>query len=1317
MPEVLDFLPTGGPSVVKVPVAKAAPAKELPVGKGGPPLAPKEERRVEAGTPKPNPFAVTPALAAPPLHTAHERVAQQVVKAIARSSPQLPHVPLLPSYSLQQREAALHMLNPAIARAAPEGSAQGLSELYQASPHGDQLMLALAGRLNAERTAERARFGVPEAATKLTHAGVQAGAEEERLRQELVAAGAHPAQAAMGASLLYGKDLLRASVAKAEAEHAEQQKAGDGIPLIGTVVQKLATLAPLKAVPVVGKIADEALDLPAQTFLSAADTGTAVRQLAEGKPQAAVSILKQLGHTVTHPVQSLEQQPLSTALLFAGGEDALGQVAGKIARGVGGRVGELASTVRPDLEVPGAEGMNIVRRPYSGDVVRKGLQVMAEKAVRARDLAASDERDLAPEKATPRQVHKQLIGSKLTPGIIDGDMTGRDALQRQERAVAQKLVGNKLHEATGPIMERALTRPDRLAADLESERARLLQRVQLNKGADKNDARAQLAQIESLQGDKDFLANPGPVFEHAQRLIDEQHVLEPQKIAEGIITPSEAEAKYMPYAQSHMGAVANDQEFPVAGADEKYGRMKEVERSQRARLGEAERAYASALKDQGRLFGTHRSQRAQSDGLQPRRVAQRARDRQFASNWVKAAKVDRDAARADLKDAIAARKGAKPTKANRTSYTPRLTLNGRPLSTDEIKAHMEANGVSTPGFLSQKDGVAGKGSYHKAPGKRPALPQERLALAYEAGLHDRSAAAVRGQMVNDRLELAAHRSENELLRKTAIGTFGKNAARHFGSPDEAATAKKNLEFKEDGSETPLRKALGELEVVPLGPKQIVQHYIQNAITGAGHVMRKEGLEEHTRFDEGVLGDKNVRWTLQPKEALKRIDQHNKALAGEGLIKGMQVATGLYRKNALIFSPRWAAGVLQENLLKGPIIGGTGLRDLFAGRKFAGAVSDLAKVDGLAQHASRQLAAQIEKSGGVFQSAELQVHRDAESFVGTAGEGIAKGAARVAASPGVRHAIDAWRWYGQKVSNGMTKLEHSARTAALGKAVRQQMKGMTDSYGNALKATDDAYAEYAKGVALSSGKAKYLFDAQQRVLGNYVNLTPELRKMTQTWAPFGLWWLNSTRWLARMPLDHPLKTAVIAALYQGTTKLREEQNKGLPSYEKGTIAANLPVVGNIRLDPTYYSPPGLASGGPIGALESAAGLVLPQVMDFLNAAKGDGPFGEELHSTNAEGKEAPSTFGQRAGEIGKDALGDFVPLLRQAEQVVAPTGTKRSVPQELFKLGFPARYEYPPHSTEASSGGYDWSKDATPAAKEYDWKAGSAKFKEYDWSKH
>ena len=289
--------------------------------------------------------------------------------------------------------------------------------------------------------------------------------------------------------------------------------------------------------------------------------------------------------------------------------------------------------------------------------------------------------------------------------------------------------------------------------------------------------------------------------------------------------------------------------------------------------------------------------------------------------------------------------------------------------------------------------------------------------------------------------------------------------------------------------------------------------------------------------------------------------------------------------------------------------------------------------------------------------------------------------------------------GRRLVPGLGTIESYTHNAMLGKALKDS--GFIDSYRSVIKMQDQAVQDLVKG-QLTANKADKLARAVDEMMGNWTNLTPDVRFAVSKITPFGLWWLNSMRWLYRLPVTHPVKTAIVASLYNATRTERGKKGQGfdaahpVPAFLQGSIDTHLPFVGKVQIQPSYYSPGGTA--GP-EIFNTAAEQFLPAGASVYAAARNQNPLtGYKL--TTAKGKElnplqiglnvateaaaGPTPFATQAQQLlqkgGKpygtaNLVTDVVDRLLGGPRQVKP-GTERPLPEVLTKMFSPVRFAFP-----------------------------------------
>jgi hypothetical protein len=166
---------------------------------------------------------------------------------------------------------------------------------------------------------------------------------------------------------------------------------------------KIQAAAPLQAqVGFTGgrAVSRDALSLGTLPFLGSYQLGAAayeaspIRNVFGGRPNLSrakklgAGIVKGYEQEIKHPIRSLQQHPLITALDIAGAESVIGRTAGAGLRAIGktaesgglrGAAARAGSTVRSPLALTHDRAGGTVNRTYSKDTIRKALQVQADR--------------------------------------------------------------------------------------------------------------------------------------------------------------------------------------------------------------------------------------------------------------------------------------------------------------------------------------------------------------------------------------------------------------------------------------------------------------------------------------------------------------------------------------------------------------------------------------------------------------------------------------------------------------------------------------------------------------------------------------------------------------------------------------------------------------------------------------------------------------------------------------------------------------------------------------------------------------------------
>jgi hypothetical protein len=1026
----------------------------------------------------------------------------------------------------------------------------------------------------------------------------------------------------------------------------------------------------------------------------AIDTGKALAEEALlNKPGGIQRIAKGVGQMIEHPVESFEHEPVPTLLMAAGGESGIGEAVGGAARAgtLGDAAAEAASTARPDLKLFNDES---IPREYSKSVIRKGAQVAADK-FREKILNDPDVNQATGTRLNrhiygggilgqraDRLLGNSALGTKfqglVKPGLVDKAQGSFTDIRKMYSNAAAKV----MHDIKGPLpkgaeeavplaVEGTVRRADTARADLEGRLSSLRTEAEQLTGREAKLNRAQQDQITKLLANKAFIKDPQPVIDAAKDFSDHQEPQVDRKVQVGQLEPDQVHAKYVPYATQHMGAEYNldPGKHPLVSEITGLNRTAEKARqdvktaqdqlenasapSPRVRNDHPVALARQAVKDaelgkasiEGKLSGTPLRSLGREKGLADAKAAYaKAKADLVAEHTAKLSD-----ARQRLADARGSLLKAKETlgymkdngviKGNGDMY-PRLELNGNPLLTEDIQAHArQALGNRDVGFLTHKDQPWSQ-AVHARSGVRPATEvRSRTGIAYKTGTYDSSWDALKRQAYKDAQDIAGHDSRDDMIRRFGFGSYKDQ--------ETAQRAADNFNHTPEGEE--LTKGLGPVQVVHAGPDRVLNRANMPSSV-ATDTMKDFGVAEHKAVAE--LGPEG-KYRLMPKAVTDRIAQHDKLNQRGGAAHVMQALTNKFRSTTLYTNPRWPVGISQENSIRLAFAG----INPFAQLKIGAAVKlgdDLADhfrtvmTDPAATEAQRFVAkAQVAAIDSGTQYGSLMnsaVRRPLDSQLP---EGFQAFTDSLSEKAPASQVLRAWKGWKTVLGNGLHALSSNTRKAMLGKVALNETRKFSSEWKQLISRQDRATKAFAEGKLTPTASAK-LGDDIMKMAGNWSQLTPAVRSMTQTVAPFSLWYLNSMKFIFKtLPVDHPFKSAALAAMAAATGATKNAHPTA--EYLDGGIGFKLPIVGNITAEVSKYSPFGIG----VEPEETALGIFgAPTISGPLQAAMGLNPFNQQPLTESYEPKIPLGTRLGRAGE----ALGqEMVPGLIPGEQLLKKGG--------------------------------------------------------------
>lgn len=212
---------------------------------------------------------------------------------------------------------------------------------------------------------------------------------------------------------------------------------------------------------------------------------------------------------------------------------------------------------------------------------------------------------------------------------------------------------------------------------------------------------------------------------------------------------------------------------------------------------------------------------------------------------------------------------------------------------------------------------------------------------------------------------------------------------------------------------------------------------------------------------------------------------------------------------------------------------------------------------------------------------------ADEFSQTPLKGAAKKATEVGQSRPLRVVRRGWARYTGVVMDSINgAIENNARLAMAGQAVRRGPL----MERHLLGLSDKALKEAADGLTGTEAQVRLAREVD-RMYGKYQKFGPHMREQLLHWTPFLPWYLNVATFLTKLlPVDHPVKTALIADVDKATEEWRKSHELSFhgDKHLKGFLLGSYPSgKGPVRLG--QFTPFG-GAGNPVQAVGD---LVMPQ----------------------------------------------------------------------------------------------------------------------------
>jgi hypothetical protein len=541
-----------------------------------------------------------------------------------------------------------------------------------------------------------------------------------------------------------------------------------------------------------------------------------------------------------------------------------------------------------------------------------------------------------------------------------------------------------------------------------------------------------------------------------------------------------------------------------------------------------------------------------------------------------------------------------PTMAKRmfTNVPARLVgKDGKPLSTDAIRAHMAKNGVSEPAFISQAPNARGgfniRGEVAQALSNRRRTGQATRHGTFDASHESLVENAARMQGFADATDaFRSHVSEFALR-----GGSGK--VKSIASRKRAEELRDNLNAQGDGHKWTI------VRIHPFGARReqldALLHHASSHDQFASHAGDHSPLVG-AQLD-ALSGTGDGPFALMPEIAAKRFQEHlSKGSVGTAGKLG-QMGTSAFRRTVLSTSLPWLTGNVVEAGARS-LVAHAGPRSYYTAQR---AFRKLAETD---PAAAEQARVRIAGGGHLSMASRQHIRTDAEQFAGTSLEGLAQHMGTFWRKPVARHAAAAWHAWNHFVFDVVNAtIERQFQTAMAGKAIRSSQ--LMD--GHLRKASAAAIEDAAQGLKSTTNQVRFGREVD-KMYGRYSKLSPTERQIITLFTPFGLWAWNAARFvLDTLPRDHPVTTAVIAASENASEDWLKQHGllKGVKGEMPAFLMGSIPVGSDGKIRLSRYFPTGLFTDPG----ETISGQVLPQISAVQEALRGNDWKGDPLNGRN------------------------------------------------------------------------------------------------------
>jgi hypothetical protein len=419
----------------------------------------------------------------------------------------------------------------------------------------------------------------------------------------------------------------------------------------------------------------------------------------------------------------------------------------------------------------------------------------------------------------------------------------------------------------------------------------------------------------------------------------------------------------------------------------------------------------------------------------------------------------------------------------------------------------------------------------------------------------------------------------------------------------------------------------------LKPKQADKGALHESAADARAIADRINADPKRLYDVVVREAGHGKWAVLPKVAAQRLKRHE-AVGSSPAIGAKVMRTGgrLFRGAVIPTSMGWLAGQAGEAGLRSAVAG-AGPLSLIREHRVVKAMNEQVPGSGTEFRLRAGSSGQFGLTGTAREFAEGGKTLGGE-FAGTVFQGPTAAATKLGATKPMQHVRRGWKHYTHAVFNIVNgAIEQTAQRAMAGKAIKQSPL----MERRLFTLSDKAIHEAAQGLHGTHTQVQLGRDIH-RMYGKYSGFSPDMRETLLHTTPFYPWYRNVVTFLTKtLPVDHPVKTALIADLDAATEDWRKAHGLSLRGGETrpGFLLGGYPVGSGDQVRRVGRFTP----FAPADPLQAVADLGLPQFSGVRDALRGFDWAGKKLQHPDGKPFSLPEKLAYAlATEVGVLAPG-------------------------------------------------------------------------------